>query len=436
MSTSYETALQEFSMVLGERTASQATTTTSAGTTSTAISTALMAYGDGFFQDWWIRITSGTNSGLVCQITAYDGDTGTCTFTPVVTAAVDSGVTFQLHKFHPTRKIEALNMARLSIGAKGVLGATWDQSIVTVPGVLTYAWPADFLSAPRQVLIERPLYTSEVQGNLITNGGFETYSSGFTGWSATAGTVAEETYPTSGFSQYIREGQRALRMLVTASSTHTYLQTITNTSNYYAGRSITYWVDVFCLTADRLRVTIADSIGTSNSPYHRGGGWETLEITRTIPVSASTISVGLRVDSGTSFQYYADNGAAISASERPSNTWNAVHLVNLDSVDRTFTIAQGAYAANRFLRLQGEVTYGALSATTDTIELDAPRTLIWYHQAAIELYEMEQAEVGGMGGGRSYEPIINLHRRKLSELQGRRTFRNSFGPRELRSNKY
>ena len=90
-----------------------------AGSNATKIiDAALSIYGDGYFADWWIYVTSGDAEGDIRQVETFDQ--GTTTLTPFVnfSAAVANTDTYELHKNNPDAIKRSLNDALLSIYPK------------------------------------------------------------------------------------------------------------------------------------------------------------------------------------------------------------------------------------------------------------------------------------------------------------------------------
>ena len=65
---------------------------------------------DGFL-DWWVRMTSGAASGETGRVSSSTASTGTLTFSSAFSARIASGVTYELHRFDPADKHNALNAA-------------------------------------------------------------------------------------------------------------------------------------------------------------------------------------------------------------------------------------------------------------------------------------------------------------------------------------
>lgn len=89
-----------------------------AGSNATKIvDAALTIYGDGYFDGWWIYVTSGNAVGDIRQVEAFtNADT---TLDPYVdfSAAVASGDDYELHKHNPDSAKRAINDALRSLWA-------------------------------------------------------------------------------------------------------------------------------------------------------------------------------------------------------------------------------------------------------------------------------------------------------------------------------
>lgn len=94
-------------------------TVTTALTTSTAlVDTDLMSVEGGmtadYFKDWWVLITSGTNAAAIRKVDTY-AVTGTIAVLggsfAAETPSAALKATYELHKHHPTTKLNAINIA-------------------------------------------------------------------------------------------------------------------------------------------------------------------------------------------------------------------------------------------------------------------------------------------------------------------------------------
>lgn len=114
--------------VQGEVTAGAATGNGNAGGT-TFPDTGMSTYGDDFYNDWYVLLTSGTYVGQWRKVADFTQSTGTFTVDRAFGGQVASGVTYQVYKHNPGWYTEALRLA----------------AALSYPGVHK---PADFLVVP------------------------------------------------------------------------------------------------------------------------------------------------------------------------------------------------------------------------------------------------------------------------------------------------
>lgn len=86
-------------------------TTTSAGSTTTAIDSGLVNMQPDFFRGKFLLCESGTQSGLFRPITDFTPSTGTITVAPAFTGAVATSVTYSIFTFNPALFTLAANEA-------------------------------------------------------------------------------------------------------------------------------------------------------------------------------------------------------------------------------------------------------------------------------------------------------------------------------------
>jgi hypothetical protein len=151
-------------------------------------------------------------------------------------------------------------------------------------------------------------------GNLLQNGSFENWENGTAAapnaWTLTgaSATVAQEATT-------IKHGTYSAK--VTRSGTDCHLSQDAYTqlgSTYIRSRTIVFGAWVYATVASRVRLRLYDGTTTTNSSYHSGGSsWEFLTVTATVGNSATSVQVGLAVDTGNT-SGYIDGVAVIEGS--------------------------------------------------------------------------------------------------------------------------
>ena len=87
----------------------------------------------------------------------------------------------------------------------------------------------------------------------------------------------------------------------------------------YPGRQMTFGCWVYATVADRVRISLGDGVGTTNSSYHTGDStWQYLTVTRNIDTSATRLRCGMEVNTGNTSGYF-DGGTLI---EGATSVWN------------------------------------------------------------------------------------------------------------------
>ncbi|TDI97032.1 MAG: hypothetical protein E2O29_02000 [Deltaproteobacteria bacterium] len=166
--------------------------------------------------------------------------------------------------------------------------------------------------------------------NLIENGNFSQWGNGtsvppdaLNAWTLLdGGSVSQE----SGAGNVLF-GEFSLALLSDASGnslSRFFIPVITTSENtIFRGRDLTFSCWIRATAANAGRLLLGDSGGSSNSPYHTGGGaWEFISVTRTIDASATNINLRLTNDGNTTTVYFdgmciVDGDTAISYAQHP-----------------------------------------------------------------------------------------------------------------------
>jgi hypothetical protein len=260
MTTPYETLRSQF----GNATDSiKQVTTTSAGDTTSFISTGLNAWdsaNDDYYNRQWIALTSGTYDGSNRLITDYATSTGDATFTPALAGAPGSAVTADILTYEPAKILSAFQLA------------------------VNLCFP----SSGRKGLYKNVVATDIVIGNWLWNAHFEDWSTttipdhhALTG----TATVSEETTIIWG-----PRGSSAMKMTGGGATDYVYQSQVEVPALLgLAGQSITFHCRVYCATASKGRISVytkgsSTVAATTSSSYNTGSTeYEHLEVDVTIP---------------------------------------------------------------------------------------------------------------------------------------------------------
>ncbi len=386
------------------------TTTTNLTTDTLVICTTLRNYGfddlvaaasgDDIFQNWWTIILGTGNPTTVKRIKSYDAGTGTLTLAGAVLATETGAVTFEIHKYSPTLLREVLNTAARN--AFPLLYVPVTRTLVTGAKQLRYDVPAAIIGPPDAIYLDRPLAagTSGFQNNILTDGGFEiwTTSTALTNWTATTLDSIQETAVSAPLNYAVFRDTYSARCQSQTGAKGTLLQTIASPGTH-SGQRITLSIWVYCLTASVVSTSISinssETLGTTtNGGMHTGSGWELLTMSVDSKVTITTLTVGVSVVSTATdnTEFYVDEAiCVVGPSQEPE-----AHGVQLFNWEYTPEVRGGSTLVQEVvfpyplpplyrLRFEGKGYLSTLSAETDVIEVGPPQTDLLYTYAIEEL---------------------------------------------------
>jgi len=265
--TTAATLLEEMSRDIGDYHTSS-TTSVGAGDGTTVIDTSLadLTEDDGGIQAY-LKMRSGTDDGNVRRSkrgdNGYTASSTTVTLTRAFSAQIASGVTYELHRFDPAIKREAINRATQQLFPHLYLPLR-DESLVV--------------------------------DNLLSNSGFETAASSnvHPSWSKVGTpTITDETS--------IRRHLTNSAKIIASGAAEGQVQTAQVNIEELIGKTVhaAFWV--YATTADWARIRVDTDGGTTflSSDYHTGvDEWQYLEIHETIPDEATQLGLRLEVANG------------------------------------------------------------------------------------------------------------------------------------------
>ena len=115
MTIALSTLITGFSEFIGAKSVESVVT---GGDATKLIDTELSIYGDGWFDEWWIYVTSGLADGDIRQVETFTNATKTLDPYVDFSAAVAADDTYELNKYNKQDIIDALNDALVSIYSK------------------------------------------------------------------------------------------------------------------------------------------------------------------------------------------------------------------------------------------------------------------------------------------------------------------------------
>lgn len=382
------TALSALRLLLGRAVGAYFAGTTSAtGTTSALIDAAgasnLLSYPDGYWDDGYVRITSGAADGDVRKIATFTQSTGTIVPRGVFSAAIAASVTYELYKsFNPTTEL--------------------DQAIIDVVSQ-RQLYP---------VLHRNYEYDNHVSGSRLLNGSFEDWALTTIPDSWTAGsnlTVSKDT--TAPW-----HGAASAKLVAAVATTFYQRQSLAAAIGTWAlldDYEITFYIWAKAVAASIVRPYIISGGTTTYGDYHTGGGgWERLYVSATI-TPTGVIDFGVAQGISTIFldnAYFLGGPAVYEYSipsaiqiernaieveiqdnaDNPKGRYTRVEPINYDIIPQTDGTRLLRFhqrpSDGHGIRIRGMGHLTALSAQTDTIEIDAPQTELVIAQAAVNLY--------------------------------------------------
>tara|TARA_Y100000310_G_scaffold7429_1_gene8097 strand:- start:141 stop:1436 length:1296 start_codon:yes stop_codon:yes gene_type:complete len=229
---------------------------------------------DDFCLGWYVRITSGNNNGEVRRISIYTQSDTTLTVGQAFSNQVASSVTYELHRYDPVIKLDAITRAAEEL------------------------FPDLYLS-----LVDETL----VVDDLLSNSDFETFaSSAFTNWTAIGSpTLSAET-------SRVVHGDQSAKLIAAGGAIDALDQNLFTAVNIndVEGKTLHFkgWAWASAASAARLQVTFDGSTYTSGS-YHAGDDeWEdpdTMYVSAAIPSGATEMTCRCEVSAGQTV--YFDN---------------------------------------------------------------------------------------------------------------------------------
>lgn len=275
-------------------------TTTGAGTAggTTLVDTKLARWGDDAIRDDYLRVIEAcdTSENEVRRVSSFTSCGGTATVAPAFSGQIGACVSYELHTYDPTEKFRALDAASREL-IDELFIIRKDDSITSDGRNTLFDIPSTLDRGPFTVLVEHPIEV-DVDENALTN----PYLDSTCGWTASCVTASIICEASTNLLVPKRRDS-ATKLVVAACTNGTYTQVGAcldsclgacsfNDETLYGGA----WV--WSTEACKVRLNIIDDAGTTNGCFHGGGGWEWLEVSRTIDGdNGTTLSFQIEVAS-------------------------------------------------------------------------------------------------------------------------------------------
>ena len=340
--------------------------TASGGTTTTVVDTDLanLTEDNGGVQGYVKIVTDAGGSGAAPEgeirrikngTSGYTASSTTITVNFAFTASPASGDTYELHRFDPVVKRNAINRA------------------------IENLYPLLYLPIRDQ---------SVVVNNRLLNSDFETFTSNaFTSWTAANHTQAQE-------STIIRTTGSKSAKIVASGGAGQLHQTPHISMNEMTGKQARaeFWVYATAGTVARIRLDWGGG-AFANSDYHSGKDqWELLKIDSTVPDSATQIKTICEVVDG-STGYFArgwQSSESIFRYTIPSTIINGPHFIDQQvrdlEPDGLYTPLRTPFEG-RILQMRGMGRLSTPSTDSGTVEVDGTRAELIVAKAAEIMFQ-------------------------------------------------
>ena len=360
--TTRATLRQRLSEAIGDY---QSLTTTSAGNSAgtSVVDTGLRnlpgAADDDAFEGFYILVTSGANTGESRRIKSYIANTNTLvTQESFSGGAVDTTVTYELHQYDPLQKHQAINRA------------------------IEELYPFLYLPIRDE---------SVVVDDRLTNADFETFSSGFTGWTEVGSpTVTADT-------TYVIHGSQSAKMVGDSGAVGQLTQAPSININELSNKSVTFKCWVWCAAADTARIRLDwDGSDIENSDYHKGQNeWELLDVVASVPTSATQVKAIIEVAASGTAYFDASwlTAGPVHKYTIPSTILNGPHYLTQQGDEHDpsgeYYPIKGNPTAGRRLRFEGMGMLSRPSSDAGETEVGAPHTNIVTAYAAMYFFRTQ-----------------------------------------------
>jgi hypothetical protein len=359
--------------------------TGSANFAGDAIRTAFPA--DDSLNGWFAHFTVGTNAGQTRRVIDHDGTGGIVTHSNPLLTGADAATalpTVQFHRVHPTRLVSHFNRAAKDMFPQ--IGIVRDlQTIVTGQQQYRFELPSSIRGKPSRVFIGDRPSAADVAENLLSNPGFEDWTTGSAdnwGISGTGVTTTQEEETTTPANYAVLAGASSTKLATLGTNEGQY-----DSDNFGLGAGVgmqgvelNFSVWVYCVTASVVQASLFGSgvVGTPvNGGLHTGTGWELLTVTAKTAIATTTVRATVRLATNASgYIAYVDEAICIAGqSGRLDRPWTP--LLNWNWVPPIGTATGGGYIEfpyklpeKKRLRVIATDMLSSVSADTDLIEID------------------------------------------------------------------
>lgn len=351
--------------------------------------------GDNSLENLWTLLLGVNNLDKERRVLANDASVAQITLSGTPLASESGSTDFEIHRFRPSYLRDKANDARRSIFP--LLHVPLSRYIFTARNQIRYDVPSAIVKGPDRIWLYDGVPTTH-GNNILTNAAFQTFTAGVPdSWSATTLDTAEEAPTTSPFNYATIDGS-SVRCTSQTGSVGTLLQSISSPGTH-SGQRISLQLWVYCLTASIVstQLTINGSINLGanvDGGLHRGTGWELLTHFEDMPVTVTSLTIGVSVVSTATdnTEFYVDSAVSVVGPRQepeglptPLTGWTYREDIQGTTL-RQYVTFPYEFPDNHLLRFEGKDFLTSVAADTDAMELAKPQSDLLYSQMAKEMY--------------------------------------------------
>ena len=353
-----------------------AATTTNITTNTSIISTNLQDdyTSDDYFNQWFVHVISGNNAGVVRRVTDYAASSGTLTVAGANLSSESGAVNIELSRYNPDIFQDHFNVARQHVFPQLSIVRN-HESIVTGQMQNRYTLPSTLRGKPYAVYLGYHSSAAELDVNLFTDGGFETWgsSTSLSNWTlaGTGASVNQEEETTGPRNYMVMMDDNSARIVSASSGVTTLRQQVTpDVASQSVEFNLSVWV--YATTASR----VSADLGGSQGSLHGGTGWERLTTSFTNSQGTTTITGGVHCTAGSQIDFYVDEIVLVAGQEEPVEE-NWTPITGWDWIPPVAGASNNGLLEfdeilpeKRRIRILTRDTLSSVSAATDTVEVD------------------------------------------------------------------
>jgi len=370
---------------------------------------------DDILNDFYVKITSGNNNGVIRRVNDYAGSTGTITVSGNNLTSETGSVTFELYRYDPQRLADTLQDAGQEIFPR-VYVPVYDRTNTARNDQYTFARPTSIPRGyVRQLFVERRVAAKTYADNIVNSLNCDIEASTLTDWASNNVTAAIEGDTDDPDNAMVWESTQSAKVTVALNQVGQFYLSAPNPTNY-VGEELNFAVWVYSKTASRVSAFIqVDSYSVVTGSAHTGRGWERLTVSTDATSISTSIKVGIQISSGSVFTCYVDEALATAGREELPRAGRIAIRNWQEQGDEIYVTEAVPEDHNVLVIGMGMLDFTNISSTAQEINENARRIL--YNQAALLLF---QSEIDTLDSTEQQEALnrFNHFRNRVNENLG------------------